>query len=49
MIKRFDGPEGMRRLVMALSQQELILNDRTIAQNFALAAKVIAVEEGKDL
>ena len=49
MIKRFDGREGMRKLVNVLKQQELISNDRTIARNFALAAKVRAVEEGKDL
>ena len=49
MLQRFKGQEGRRRLVEVLATQELVLQNRVIAQQLAEVAKLKAYQEGQEV
>jgi predicted nucleotide-binding protein len=49
MLERFTDAAGRRRLIDAFGAQELVLSDAHLAQRFARAATLTALEKGRDL
>ncbi len=49
MLERFKGQEGRRRLVEVLANQELVLQDCVLAQQFAEVAKLETYKKGQKI